>query len=216
MTPVGGAGRDVRAAALVVALACAVSLTADSTTAASRRPPGSIPFFVATGSPASGFRSGDRELATWALEMWVRESQGNLALQPAAEDRALFRVYWVPPSDTTFGEMKRLMVGAQVGAAVYVRADVDALGSDIASRAKQDALWRDTIVFLTCLHELGHAFGLPHTADDRDIMYSFGFGGDIVEYFARYRRKLKARADLRTVSGLSPADVQRFQSLMPR
>jgi hypothetical protein len=199
-----------------VALACAVALAADAATATGGLPPGPLPFFVATGSADSGFRPGDRELATWALEMWVRESRGTVTLQPVVEDRARFRVYWVPPTDTTFGEMKRMMVGGQPGAAVYVRADVEALGEAIASRAKQDVLWRDTIVFLTCLHELGHAFGLPHTADDRDIMYSFGYGGDIVEYFARHRRKLKGRADLRTVSGLSSADVQHFQALLAK
>ena len=107
------------------------------------------------------------------------------------------------------------MVDGQPGAAVYVRAELDALGADIAGRARQDPLWRDTIVFLTCLHELGHAFGMPHTADARDIMYSFGYGGDIVEYFARYRRKLKMRTDMRTVSGLSEADVKQLRALHP-
>ena len=36
-----------------------------------------------------------------------------------------------------------------------------------------DALLRETIVYLTCLHESGHAFGLPHTRNFADIMYSF-------------------------------------------
>jgi hypothetical protein len=216
MTPAGRArAARVHGAAHVAALLCAIALAADAT-ATGGLPPGPLAFFVATGAPDSGFRPGDRELATWALEMWAHESRGTVALQPVVEERALFRVYWVPPTDTTFGEMKRLMVGGQTGAAVYVRADVNGLGESIASRAKQDALWRDTIVFLTCLHELGHAFGLPHTADDRDIMYSFGFGGDIVEYFARHRRKLRTRADLRTVSGLSSADIQRFQGLVKK
>jgi hypothetical protein len=63
------------------------------------------------------------------------------------------------------------------------------------------------------LHELGHALGLAHTADFRDIMYFFGFGGDIVDYFSRYRSQLHARADIPTVSGLSEADRRRISTL---
>lgn len=37
-------------------------------------------------------------------------------------------------------------------------------------------------------------------------MYNFQYGGDITEYFARYRRKLRSRADIRRNSGLSEAD----------
>ncbi|MDQ2947204.1 MAG: hypothetical protein M3Y27_14950, partial [Acidobacteriota bacterium] len=69
-----------------------------------------------------------------------------------------------------------------------------------------DGLLRDAIVYLTCVHETGHALGLPHTANFADIMYSFQFGGDIPEYFGRYRRKLKVRGDIRGTSALSDMD----------
>jgi predicted Zn-dependent protease len=69
---------------------------------------------------------------------------------------------------------------------------------------------RDSIVYLTCLHETGHALGLPHTAAFDDIMYSFQYGGDIPEYFARYRRKLHTRRDIQKNSGLSEADQTRL------
>ena len=69
-----------------------------------------------------------------------------------------------------------------------------------------DGLLRDTIVYLTCLHESGHALGLPHTAGFADIMYNFRFGGDLVEYFARYRRLLKTRSDIARHAGVSEAD----------
>src|ERR1022692_1981450 len=59
----------------------------------------------------------------------------------------------------------------------------------------KDDLLRDTIVYLTCLHESGHALGLAHTNQFADIMYYFGFGGDINEYFGRYRRLLSTRDD---------------------
>src|SRR5216684_4440238 len=95
----------------------------------------------------------------------------------------------------------------------YVRADMNALGLEMALHARRDPLWRDTIVYLTCLHELGHALGLAHTADFRDIMYFFGYGGDIVEYFSRYRRQLTSRGDIASASGLSDSDIARLREL---
>ena len=77
----------------------------------------------------------------------------------------------------------------------------------------QDPLLRDTIVYLTCLHETGHALGLAHTAGFADIMYSFQYGGDIPEYFGRYRRELAARVDIRKHSGMSLDDRKRIAQL---
>jgi len=52
-----------------------------------------------------------------------------------------------------------------------------------------------------------------HTSDFRDIMYFFGFGGDIVEYFERYRRQLHNRTDIGAVAGMSDADVRRLRAM---
>jgi hypothetical protein len=72
-----------------------------------------------------------------------------------------------------YGEMRALQVDGRAGPAVYIRPDTTSLGPDIHALATADPLFRDTVVYLTCVHELGHAFGLEHTADFRDIMYSF-------------------------------------------
>jgi hypothetical protein len=171
-----------------------------------------VPYFIADGDRDSGYRPSDRELAVWAFDAWSRSARGTIRLKPAGEQEALIRLYWSPPNGSTYGEMRPLVVGNRRGAAVYVRPDVDALGPEIASRTADDPLWRDAIVYLTCLHELGHAFGLAHTADARDIMYFFGYGGDIVEYFSRYRRQLRDRRDIATVAGLSASDVERLRA----
>jgi hypothetical protein len=127
--------------------------------------------------------------------------------------RAHIRVYWAGPTGGQYGEMRPLIVDGQRGAAVYVRPDTDALGPDIARLATTDSLVRETIVYLTCLHELGHALGLSHTADYADIMYFFGFGGDIPAYFDRYRRQLRMRGDIASVAGLSIADIARLRAI---
>ena len=173
----------------------------------------SIPTFIADGSGMRGFRPGDKQLASWALDAWRRAAGSGLRFEPAAEADALIRLYWSEPNRGRYGEMQPLMVGRRPGAAVFIQADVSLLGEDIATRAARDDLFRDSIVYLTCLHELGHALGLAHTADFRDIMYFFGFGGDILDYFGRYRSQLHARADIAGLSGLSDADIRRIIAL---
>lgn len=175
-----------------------------------------IPYYITDGAGRRGFRPEDRELAAWALAAWQRHAGGTLRLVAAAQEvTALVRLYWADASDGQYGEMRRLIVRGRSGAAVYIRPDMDGLGPAIARRAAEDDLLRDSIVYLTCLHELGHALGLTHTASFDDIMYFFGYGGDIVEYFNRYRRQLRSRSDIARVSGLSEADIRRLRALYP-
>jgi hypothetical protein len=174
---------------------------------------GPIGTFIAAGDQRERYRPADRQLAQWALDAWQRAAGSALRLTPTPEASARVRLYWAGPQSGQYGEMRSLLVDGRVGAAVYIRPDTESLGPDIHALATADPLFRDTVVYLTCVHELGHAFGLEHTSDFRDIMYSFQYGGDFVEYFSRYRRQLKSRDDIARVSGMSAADIAKVRTL---
>ena len=150
-------------------------------------------------NPASGCQANDPELAAWALEAWQNASGGALEASRMNDPRhARIRIFWATAEQGLYGEARPVLVDGQRGAEVYVR--------PAPFRTGDDKLLRDAIVYLTCLHETGHALGLPHTAAFDDIMYSFQYGGDIPEYFGRYRRKLHARDDIHKNAGMSEAD----------
>jgi hypothetical protein len=177
---------------------------------------GRVTYFIADGDTAAMFLPGDRQLATWALAAWQRALNDVLRFEPAPRAASLIQLFWVPARTGEFGETRLIMVNGQAGAAAYVRPDTSALGPAIARLAHEDALFRDSVVYLTCVHELGHALGLPHTAKFADVMYAFGYGGDIPEFFKRYRRQLTTRDDIGRVSGLSPGDVAAVRALYPQ
>ncbi len=172
-----------------------------------------VTYFIAEGRENTGYRLGDRQLAQWAIEAWQRSAGKGLRFEPASESTALVRVEWAEPGGGQYGETQPLLVHGHRGAAVYIRPDVDALGPDIARQADVDELLRDSIVYLTCVHELGHALGLEHTRDFRDIMYFFGYGGDVTVFFGRYRAQIHTRNDIPKVSGLSDADIGRIRAI---
>lgn len=149
----------------------------------------------------TGCIAGDEDLARWALEAWQQASNGRLQMVEAARDHALLRITWAIPSAGLYGETVPIKVHGLPGAQVNVR---------IEDEGTRDKLMHDTVVYLTCLHESGHALGLQHTRSFADIMYSFEYGGDIPEYFMRYRRKLKTPEDIRKNPGLSAADRANF------
>lgn len=165
----------------------------------------------------SACKPGDPELAQWALESWQTATSGGVKfVKSSTRKDAHIRVTWVSQRMGLYGEARPIIVNGRRGAELYVRPEMEGLGEDIHEATKKDALLRDAIVYLTCVHESGHALGLGHTAEFADIMYSFGYGGDIPEYFNRYRRKLKSRADIPKQTSVSPNDLARLNALLQR
>ncbi|MSV35086.1 MAG: hypothetical protein EXQ47_05735 [Bryobacterales bacterium] len=146
----------------------------------------------------AGCDAGDADLARWALAAWEEASGKRLHfVETKSRADAMFRFLWADKNSGLYGEAVPILVKGRQGAELHIL---------LPESAGDDKLLRDTMVYLTCLHESGHGLGLRHTRAFADIMYSFQYGGDITEYFGRYRRNLMTREDIRKNSGMSPAD----------
>jgi hypothetical protein len=152
--------------------------------------------------PAAG-----ADLVARAMRTWTTAADGRFTLQRTTfEHLAGLRIHFVRYS-FKFGETLP-QVDPQTGA--IVRADV---GITVTGRG--DDLDRRIVTYLTALHEIGHALGLPHRDQFSSIMYAFRLPGDGERYFGGYRALLHAPDEIGTASapGLSAEDVTVVRAL---
>jgi len=141
-----------------------------------------------------------------AMKTWTTAADGRFTLVKAWESTAPVRLHFMA-ADYRYGVTAPRVnrdTGLLVKAEVYVAAD-----------AGRDLLERQIIVYLTALHELGHALGMDHTNDITSIMYLFRQPDDGNTFFGAYRRRLKSADDIGSTAapGLSADDVATLRAL---
>jgi hypothetical protein len=171
---------------------------------------GLLTYYIAEGIPTFGSRDGDNELATWAFKEWERRAGGAIRLEPIADEgTALIRLYWQSWTKGQYGQAKPHIANRRWASIIYVRPNTHAMHKTLGPVAAKDRTLRDVIVYLTCLHEIGHALGLGHSASPDDIMRD-GIH-DSKATFERYRQRVKSRGEIATTAWLSETDAARLR-----
>jgi hypothetical protein len=149
------------------------------------------------------------QLVERAMRTWTTAAGGAFTLRRTFVARdAGIRIFF-NGADGNYGET-RPRIDPATG---LIDAAVVAIAAD--SPIEVDTITRDIIVYLTALHELGHALGLEHTANFDDIMYLFRQREDGPRYFGNYRKLLRSADDIGSAAatGLSPSDVAALRGL---
>ena len=159
--------------------------------------------------PAGAPKGGD-ELVERAMKSWTAAADGRFSLaRTATKDAAGIRVHFFT-RDWRYGMTEARpdpTTGLIAEAEVVIAADVDG-----------DALDRQIVVYLTALHEIGHALGLAHSADIADIMYLFRLPGDGERFFGTYRKRLRSADDIGSARavGMPAEDVRVLRAMYDR
>jgi len=145
-----------------------------------------------------------------ALQVWTKTAAGRITLEAIPRRDAAEIYVRFARGDGIYGETVP-RVNRRTGL-------IEVAEVVINSETPDDPLLARIVVYLTALHELGHALGLEHTDDFGTIMYRFRRPDDGERYFGAYRRKLRTIDDVGSAlaTGLAPADMTALHELYDR
>ncbi len=173
-----------------------------------------IAYFIDPITTRAGFRATDVDLAEWALRAWERELVGKISFESTPDPTiARIRMGWAASLMGRFGEMQPMLVHGRRGAAIRVRSPDHHIAHFFGRHHARDPLFRDVVIYLSCLHELGHALGLSHSERFGDVMFDFQTRERATEFFQQHRDALSTRDEIRQQAGLSPNDIHRVRTL---